>query len=316
MASTALPQPRTTPGRLAARARPARSVSGAHALLPWALVFPTALGVAAFSLFPTLATAWRSLFLQNQAVRVPRFVGLDNYVALAQDETLRRVLGNTVLFLLGTVPASVALALGLALLLNRKLRGIGLLRSGFFYPTVLPMVSAAAIWLFLYQPNFGLVNQALRVFGVPPPNWLGDSRLVLPALIVMAIWKQTGYFMLFYLAGLQNLPPDVFEAADLDGATRWQKLRAITLPLLSGTTLFVTTIAAASSMQLVDQLYIMTQGGPDNASNLLLFHIYETAFRFQNQGQANAMTVILVALLLLFTITNFAVSERRAHYDQ
>lgn len=271
--------------------------------------------MAAFTLYPTLSTAFRSLFLQNQAVRVPRFVGAENYVSLLQDETFRRVFGNTVLFLLGTVPASVVLALALALLVNRKLRGIGLVRSAFFYPTVLPMVSAAAIWLFLYQPNFGLVNQALRLLGLGAPNWLGDSSLVLPALMAMAIWKQTGYFMLFYLAGLQNLPHDVFEAAALDGASRWQQLRHLTIPLLSGTTLFVTTIAAAGSMQMVDQLYIMTQGGPDNASNLLLFHIYETAFRFQNQGEANAMTVILVALLLIFTVANFLVSERRAYYE-
>jgi len=138
---------------------------------------------------------------------------------------------------------------------------------------------------------------------------------VLPALMGMAVWKRTGYFMLFYLAGLQNLPGEVFEAAQLDGASRWQQVRHLTVPLLSATTLFVVTIAAAGSMQLVDQLYIMTQGGPDNASNLLLFHIYETAFRFQDQGQANAMTVILVSLLLVFTVGNFVVAERRVHYD-
>jgi sn-glycerol 3-phosphate transport system permease protein len=159
------------------------------------------------------------------------------------------------------------------------------------------------------------VNQVLHVLGFGNPNWLGDANLVLPALILMAVWKQTGYFMLFYLAGLQNLPREVFEASALDGASRWQQLRFMTIPLLSATTLFVTTVAAAGSMQMVDQLYIMTQGGPDNASNLLLFHIYETAFRFQNVGQANALTIILVGLLLLFTVANFRFSERTAQYD-
>lgn len=273
-------------------------------------------GVAAFTLYPTLSTLVRSLLIQNLAVRVPRFVGMDNYLALAEDDAFRKVLGNTVLFLVGTVPTSVALAFALALLVNRKLRGMSLLRSAFFYPTVLPMVSAAAIWLFLYQPNFGLINQGLRAIGIGGAfNWMGDANLVLPALMGMAVWKQTGYFMLFYLAGLQNLPGEVFEAAQLDGASRWQQVRHLTVPLLSATTLFVVTIAAAGSMQLVDQLYIMTQGGPDNASNLLLFHIYETAFRFQDQGQANAMTVILVSLLLVFTVGNFVVAERRVHYD-
>jgi len=285
-------------------------------LLPWLLVFPTMLGVATFTLFPTLATCYRSLFLQNQAVRVPRFVGLDNYRELAGDETFREVLRNTILFVVGTVPASVALALLFALFLNRRLRSIGILRSAFFYPTILPTVSAAAIWLFLYTPNFGLVNQGLRAVGLPAPNWLGDTRVVLPGLMVMAVWKQAGYFMLFYLAGLQNLPSEVFEAATLDGASRWQQVRHITMPLLTPVTVFVTIIAVVGSMQMIDQLYVMTQGGPNNASNLLLFHIYETAFRFRNIGQANAMTVVLVVMLLIFTVTNFAFSERRERLGQ
>lgn len=280
-------------------------------LLPWLLIFPTALGVAAFTLYPMLATAYRSLFKQNQAVRVPRWVGFGNYKELATDDTFHQVLRNTLLFVAVTVPVSMILALLFALFLNRKLRAIGLLRSAFFYPTVLPMVSAAAIWLFLYTPNFGLVNQGLRAVGLHAPNWLGDTSLALPALMIMAIWKQTGYFMLFYLAGLQNLPDEIFEAAQLDGASRVAQVRYITIPLLQPTTLFVSTIAAVGSIQMVDQIYIMTQGGPSNASNLLLFYIYETAFRFRNLGVANAATVVLVLLLLLFTVANFAISERK-----
>ena len=280
-------------------------------LLPWLLIFPTALGVAAFTLYPMLATAYRSLFKQNQAVRVPRWIGLGNYRDLATDDTFHEVLRNTILFIVGTVPASIILALMFALFLNRKLKGIGILRSAFFYPTVLPMVSAAAIWLFLYTPNFGLINQGLRAVGFGAPNWLGDTQFVLPALMVMAVWKQTGYFMLFYLAGLQNLPDEIFEAAELDGASRFQQVRSLTVPLLQPTTLFVSTIAAVGSIQMVDQIYIMTQGGPSNASNLMLFYIYETAFRFRNLGLANAETVVLVLLLLVFNVANFVISERR-----
>jgi sn-glycerol 3-phosphate transport system permease protein len=283
--------------------------------LPYLLVLPTALGVATFTLWPFLATLYRSLFRQNQAVRVPEFVGLGNFVELFQYPVFQKVLLNTAIFVLGTVPVSLALALGLALLLNRKLAGLGIFRSAFFYPTILPTVSAATIWLFLYTPNFGLVNQALGSVGIPGQNWLGDARWTLPAIMVMAIWKQTGYFMIFYLAGLQNLSREVFEAAELDGAGRWQQFRYLTIPLLSGTTLFVTTIAAAHAFQMVDQLYIMTQGGPDNASNLLLFAVYESAFRFQDQGEANAMTVVLLAVLLAFTVANVVWSDRRAHYD-
>lgn len=285
-------------------------------LLPWLLIFPTALGVTAFTLFPMLTTAYRSLYKQNQAVRAPRWNGLGNYGDLFADDTFRQVIANTLLFIVGTVPVSIALALALALLLNRQFHGVGILRSAFFYPTVLPLVSAAAIWLFLYTPNFGLVNQGLRAIGLPAPNWLGDTRVVLSAMMLMTVWKQTGYFMLFYLAGLQNLPAEIFEAAELDGASRWQQVRAIAIPLLSGTTFFVSTIAVVGSLQQVDQIYIMTQGGPSNASNLLLFFIYETAFRFRNLGAANAATVLLVLLLLAFTVTNFAISERRAFYQR
>jgi sn-glycerol 3-phosphate transport system permease protein len=284
-------------------------------LLPWLLVFPTTLGVAVFTCYPLLATAYRSLFKQNQAIRTPRWNGLGNYHELLTDDTFHEVLRNTILFILGTVPASIVLALLFALALNRKLRGIGIVRSAFFYPTILPMVSAAAIWLFLYTPNFGLINQWLRAVHLPTPNWLGDTRYALTALIIMAIWKQTGYFMLFYLAALQNLPAEIFEAAELDGASRWRQVRDLTIPLLSGTTLFVSTIAVVGSLQMVDQIYIMTQGGPSNASNLLLFFIYETAFRFRNLGIANAATVLLVVLLLVFTVANIAISERRAYYQ-
>ncbi len=282
-------------------------------LLPWLLVLPTAVGVAAFTLYPLALTLHDSLYKQNQAVRVPRFVGFGNYANLFGDDVFRQVLANTLVFILGTVPLSVLLSLLLALYVNRKMRGISVLRSAFFYPTVLPLVSAATIWLFLYTPNFGLFNQWLRAVGVhAPPNWLGDTHFVLPALIVMAIWKQTGYFMLFYLAGLQNLSGEVFEAAMLDGASAAQVFRFITVPLLAPTTLFVSTIAVVGSMQMVDQLYVMTQGGPTNASNMLLYHLYETAFRFRNLGEANAMTVILVGVLLVFTVANFTLAERRA----
>jgi len=281
-------------------------------LLPWLLVLPTAVGVAAFTLYPLALTLHDSLYKQNQAVRVPRFVGFGNYANLFGDDVFRQVLVNTLVFIIGTVPLSVLLSLLLALYVNRKARSISVLRTAFFYPTVLPLVSAATIWLFLYTPNFGLFNQWLHAVGVrTPPNWLGDTHFVLPALIAMAVWKQTGYFMLFYLAGLQNLSGEVFEAAMLDGASAAQVFRLITVPLLAPTTLFVSTIAVVGAMQMVDQLYVMTQGGPTNASNMLLYHLYETAFRFRNLGEANAMTTILVGLLLVFTVANFLISERR-----
>ncbi len=284
-------------------------------VLPYLLILPTFLFVAVFTLYPTLRVAYDSLFLSNQAVKNPEFTGLGNYTALFQDPTFHQVLFNTFAYVVITVPVSVFLALVLAILLNRKFRALGLYRLAFFYPTVLPMVSAATIWLFMYTPGYGLVNLLLQAFHIPSQNFLGEANLALGALMILGIWKQTGYFMIFYLAGIQGLPHDIFEAADLDGAGAVSQARYLTLPLLTGTTLFVTTIAVVNAFETVDQIYIMTGGGPVNATNMLLFHLWETLFNFYNTGQASAISVILIAVLLIFTVTNYVYSERRATYE-
>jgi sn-glycerol 3-phosphate transport system permease protein len=285
------------------------------AALPYLLLLPTFLFVAVFTLYPTLRVLYDSLFLSNQAVQTPRFIGLGNYTALLSDSTFQQVILNTFIYVIVTVPLSVFLALVLAILLNRKLRALGLYRLAFFYPTVLPMVSAATIWLFMYTPDYGLVNIFLQTLHLPSQNWLGEANLALPALIILGLWKQTGYLMIFYLAGLQALPHDVFEAAELDGANAVQAARHLTLPLLTGTTLFVTTIAVVNAFETVDQIYIMTGGGPNNATSMLLFDLWQTLFSFNDYGQASALSVILILVLLIFTVTNFVYTERRATYE-
>lgn len=285
------------------------------AALPYLLIFPTLLFVAVFTLYPALRVIYDSLFLSNQAVQIPRFTGMGNYVALVNDSAFRNVLSSTFVYVIVTVPVTVFFALVLAILLNRKIRARGLFRLAFFYPTVLPMVSAATVWLFMYTPDYGLVNIFLQTFHIPSQNWLGEASLALPALIILGIWKQTGYFMIFYLAGLQALPFDIFEAADLDGANAVQAARYLTLPLLTGTTLFVTTIAVVNAFETVDQIYIMTGGGPNNATNMLLFDLWQTLFSFNDYGQASALSVILILALLIFTVTNFLYTERRATYE-
>ncbi len=285
------------------------------AALPYLLISPTLLFVAVFTLFPTLRVFYDSLFLQNQAVQQPQFTGFGNYTALFQDPTFNQVIVNTVIYVLATVPLSIFLALILALLLNQKIRALGLYRLAFFYPTILPMVSAATIWLFMYTPGYGLVNVFIEFFHIPSQNWLGDPNLALLALIILGIWKQTGYFMIFYLAGLQGLPYDIFEAASLDGASAIQSTRYLTFPLLAGTTLFVTTIAVVNAFETVDQIYIMTGGGPNNATAMLLFNLWQTLFSFLDNGQASAISVILIIVLLIFTVTNFLYTERRDAYE-
>ena len=312
MAETNIP---ALPAGSARAAPPGRPGGRIGSSLNYLLVLPTLLGIAAFTIWPFLSGIWTSLFLQNQAHPRPQFAGLENYGRLAADPIFWRSLGNTVIYTLGTVPASIFLALLLALLLNRKVRGIGWLRSAFFYPTIMPMVSVAAVWLFMYDPQLGLFNSALHALHLGGPNWLGDEGVVLPALMLLGIWKQTGYLMIFYLAGLQGLPSDVYEAAALDGAGPIGTLVRITWPLLSGTTLFVTTIAVVGAFQTVDQIYIMTDGGPNNASSLLLFQTYLTAFRFGDLGLAQALTVVLLAMLLIVTSLNLVLGGRRAYYE-
>lgn len=286
-----------------------------NAALPYLLIFPTLVFVTVFTLWPTVRVFYDSLFVDNQGLKTPLFTGLGNYALLLNDFAFRDVLKNTILYVLVTVPISVFLALILALVLNRKIRALGLYRLAFFYPTVLPMVSAATIWLFMYTPSYGLINVFISIFHIPSQNWLGSTQLALPALMILGVWKQTGYFMIFYLAGLQSLPHEIFEAADLDGASTLQATRYLTIPLLTGTTLFVTTIAVINAFSTVDQIYLMTGGGPVNSTSMLLFEIYKTLFSFLDVGKASAMSVILIIVLFVFSALNFFVTERRATYE-
>ena len=294
-----------------ASARPRRRVS----LLPYLLILPTFVFVALFTIWPMLLASYQSLFLQRLNIarfRTPTFIGAQNYVDLFGDDRFHQVMGNTLLYVLGTVPLSVLLGFLFALLVNRSLRGIGLARLFFFYPTILPLVSAATIWLFFFTPDYGIFNTALRAVGYTgPQNWTSHPSLALISVMIVTVWKNAGYYMIFYLAGLQGLPQDVFEAAALDGASGWQMLWRITFPLLRRTTLFVTTIAFISAFQTVDHIFVLTQGGPAGASSVLLYYLWEMRFEFLNVGAASALTVVLILVLLVFTLSNFLISEQR-----
>lgn len=282
---------------------------------PYLLLLPSFLVLLAFTVWPMLQSLYTSFFHANLAHKQPVFAGLANYAELAQDPVLGKVLFNNLYFALGTAPVTVFLALLLAVALNRSSKLNTVLRSAFFYPTVLPMVSAATIWLFLYAPQWGLLTRLLRLVGAPAVTWLGDPRWVMPALIIMAIWKETGFFMVFYLAGLQNLPHEVYEAANLDGASPWAAFWKITWPLVMPTTLFVSTIAAINAFKTVDQLYVMTGGGPNDASNLLLFYLYQQAFKFLDRGMAATLTVVLLLILVVMAVFNTQYLDKRIHYD-
>jgi sn-glycerol 3-phosphate transport system permease protein len=258
---------------------------------------------------PGVAPATRSL-------RGPDDVGLAYFRAIfspstAEGKRFILVMKNTGLYVAVTVPVSMLLAFIFAVLANRAARGIGLARMALFYPTMLPMVSAATIWLFFFTPNFGLWNQMLRFFGYHgAENWVINPKLALWSLMIVAIWKNAGYFMIFYLAGLQNLPDDVYEAAALDGANWLQQMFRITLPLLRRTTLFVSVIAVIGAFQTIDHALVMTYELVTGEADLLLYEIYQQRFVFQDYGFANAMTVVMIALLLTLTVINFLISER------
>ncbi len=212
---------------------------------------------------------------------------------------------------LATVPLSMLLAFAFAVLVNRSVRWIGLARIAFFYPTMLPMVSAATIWLFFFTPGYGLWNTALRFLGYHgAENWVINSNLALWSLVIVAVWKNAGYYMIFYLAGLQNLPEDVYEAAALDGASWLRQMASITLPLLRRTTLFVSVIAVIGAFQTIDHALVMTYQLVTGEADLLLYAIYQERFTFQDYGLANAMTVVMIGILLMLTVANFLISER------
>ena len=282
--------------------------------LPYLLITPTMIFVAVFTAWPTLLAIYQSFFQQRLNIarfREPTFIGMENYIMLFSDERFLRVLTNTFRYVLLTVPISVLLAFLFALLLNRKIRGVGLARLGFFYPTILPLVSAATIWMFFFTPDYGLLNSTLKSLGYSgPENWTGNPDLALLSIMLVIIWKNAGFYMIFYLAGLQSLPTDVFEAAAIDGASGWQMLWRIAFPLLRRTTLFITTIAFIGAFREVDHIFVLTQGGPSRASSVLLYHLWQVRFENQDVGQASAITVVLVVLLLMFTVSNFLQSER------
>ncbi|MCZ7540424.1 MAG: sugar ABC transporter permease [Anaerolineae bacterium] len=305
--------------------------------LPYLLLLPTIYFVYLFTILPTYKVLRDSqtYYHPNRPTRVmvtdlqlpgieeaqrsirgPHDVGMAYFRAMLDRDTtigsrFWRVMTNTLVYVVATVPASMTLAFLFAVLVNRAARGIGLARIAFFYPTMLPMVSAATIWLFFFTPEIGLWNAALRSFGYSgPENWIINPRLGLWSLIIVAIWKNAGYFMIFYLAGLQNLPDDVYEAAALDGAGWLTQLWRITLPLLRRTTLFVSVIAIIGAFQTIDHALVLTYELVSGEADLLLYEIYQQRFLYQDYGLANALTVIMIMILLALTIINFLISER------
>ncbi len=288
--------------------------TGHTAIHAYLLLLPALVLLAAFTHIPAIATLIDSFLSTPKGSRPSVWVGLENYEQMVGDPVFWKALKNNLWFALATIPASIGLALVMALWVNERIAGRGFLRMAYFTPTVLPMVAVANIWLFFYTPGYGLLEQITGWFGLPSQNWLGDQRTALGAVTVVAVWKEAGFFMIFYLAALQSLNPSLREAAAIEGASRWYFFRRVQWPLLMPTTLFVMVNAVINAVRMVDHIVVLTRGGPDNASTLLLFHLYEVGFRYWDSGYAAALTMVLLAVLATTALVQFFVLDRRVHY--
>lgn len=285
-----------------------------HALYGWMLLAPALILLTLFAFLPTATTLIASVHSRGTARRPSVFNGAENYADLFADPTFWTVLGNNLVYAGITIPVSIALALLMALWADRQLPLRGFVRGAYFTPTILPMIAAANLWLFFYTPGLGVIDSVTGLFGLPPVNWLGQPQTALGAVIVVTVWKEAGFFMIFYLAALQTIPPDLKEAALVEGAGRLTYLRRVLLPLLMPTTAFIFINALINSVKLIDHLFILTKGGPNNATKLVLYWIWEMAFSYFDRAHAAAMTVLVLAVLGAVAVLQFAVLEKRIHY--
>jgi sn-glycerol 3-phosphate transport system permease protein len=280
----------------------------------WLMLSPAMILLIAFTHYPAVKTIFASFFSTARGRREAVYIGLDNYATLMADDVFWKVLENNFWYAVWTIPLSIILSMAMALWVNDKLRGRGFLRMAYFTPTVLPLIAVANIWLFFYTPGFGLIDQIRGLFGLAEQNWMGSPETALYTMIAVAIWKEAGFFMIFYLAALQTIPPVLREAASIEGASKWYYFRRVLFPLLMPTTLFVSINAVINAFRLVDHIFVMTEGGPNNASSLLLFYIYEVAFDFWDTAYAATLTVVMLAILILLAIGQFFFLDRKVHY--
>ena len=242
------------------------------------------------------------------------FIGLENFIGQFNNPVFWKALWNTVLYTILYIPIGISLSLLLAIALN-KIKGKEFYRVLFFMPVVTSSVSVGVIWMWILNGDFGILNQFLANFGINGPQWLTDTSLVMVSIALLSVWWQLGFNMVIFLAGLQGISTSYYEAAEIDGASKFQKFKHITLPLISPTTFFVTIMAIISSFQMFDQALVITGGGPAKASYTLVFHIYETAFMNFRMGEGSAAAMILFVIILIFTLIQFKLSKRWVHYE-
>lgn len=276
--------------------------------MPWILGFLIFLG------YPLIASVYFS-FTNYSVLRSPTWVGADNYRELLSDDVFGLCLKNTLFYAIGAVPLSTVVAIGLAMLLNARVRGMALYRTLFFLPSLVPMVALATLFLWVFNGDYGLLNEAFLRIGVTPPNWLGDPNWTKWTMILISMWG-CGQAMVIYLAGLQSVPVSLYEAAEIDGAKTWAKTRHVTLPMISPVILFNCIMGMIGALQTFAIPYVMfSGGGPARSAYFFTSYLFDNAFTYQRMGYASAMGWVMFAITLVLTAFSLKVSERHVHYE-
>lgn len=283
----------------------------------FAFLLPSLVPLVVFTLYPLAYSGYLSLTEWNLLTPTKQFVGLENYARFAHDPALHRAILNTAVYAGAVVAGGMVAGLALALLLNRPLWLRPLWRGVFFVPTVVPLVVLSALWLSIYDPGFGLMNYALRSVGLPAGQWLSSPVSALWAIIIMMVWQTTGYNMVILLAGLQNIPEELYEAARIDGASWPRVFWRIILPMLSPTLLFLVIVSSIQAFRVFDPIFVMSHGtgGPANSTATLVFYLYRQAFMFFEAGYASAIAYLTVAIVLLFSAFQLWLARRWVFYD-
>jgi multiple sugar transport system permease protein len=284
-------------------------------LVGYSFILPNLIGYTIFIFLPVCFSLILSVMEWDGSRNPMVFVGIENFKRLLGDSTFRISFANTIKYAVFTVPITVVASLLLAVLLNKKIKGIAVFRTSFFFPYIASLVAVGAVWNMLFQPEYGPINNLLRAIGIAnPPRWVVSTKWAMMAVIIVSIWKFMGYYMIVYLAALQGISPALYEAASIDGANGWRKLRYITIPLLTPTTFFVMMMLTIQCFKVFDLIYVMTGGGPGRSTNVLVNFVYNSAFVKFEFGYASAAAIILFAIVLVVTLIQFRGEKKFVKY--
>ncbi len=277
-------------------------------------VLPALIPLIVFWIYPICRSIWISFTDWDYMTPTYHFVFLKNYISLFKDSRFYEALLNTLVFTIGTLVPTIVIGLGLAVLLQKPFIGSGIVKFILFSPWITPTVAISIVWTWIYQPNDGLANMVLSLFGLPGLKWISSSQTAMLSVIIVTVWKSMGYAMIFYLSALEKVPDELYEASALDGAGKWRQFKAVTLPCISPTTFFLMIITMINSLQAYDQIQILTQGGPSGSTRTLLYMYYQLGFEEYKMGQATSVAVIMIIITVLLSLIQFWGSKKWVHY--